>query len=187
MVFCWGLSDNKSPQVSRSLLSILLDLSNVVVRTDFARPVISKSSSPCTNLLVTVPRAPITIGIIVTFMFYSFFNSLTKSKNLSFFSHRFNFTLWLARTAKPTILQVLSFFFFFFFFFDYYKIWSSRRGLVFRLNIEIPDEFVPIILWDRFWVVHISFVRMVNLQLLAQFPVDHIGHPIVPSLIFFLC
>ena len=37
------------------------------------RPVISKSCSPCTNPLVTVPRAPITIGKIVTFMFHSFF------------------------------------------------------------------------------------------------------------------
>ena len=36
------------------------------------RPLISKSSSPCTNLLVTVPRAPITIGITITFMFHCF-------------------------------------------------------------------------------------------------------------------
>ena len=34
---------------------------------------ISKSSSPFKNLLVSVPKAPITIGIIVTFMFHSFF------------------------------------------------------------------------------------------------------------------
>ena len=33
---------------------------------------ISKSSSPFTNRFVTVPSAPITIDITVTFMFHSF-------------------------------------------------------------------------------------------------------------------
>ena len=36
--------------------------------------------------LVTLPRAPITTGITVTLMFHSFFNSLTRSKYLYFFS-----------------------------------------------------------------------------------------------------
>ena len=36
------------------------------------RPPASKSSSPFNNPLITVPKAPITIGIIVTFMFHSF-------------------------------------------------------------------------------------------------------------------
>ena len=73
MVFHWSLSDSKSPQVFKTHLSILADLNNAVVRTVSTRPVISKSSSPCTNFLVIVPRAPITIGIIVTFKFHSFF------------------------------------------------------------------------------------------------------------------
>ena len=73
------------------------------------RPVISKSFSPCVNPSVTVPRAPITIGIIVTFMFHIFYNSLEKSWYLSFFSLSFNFTLSSAGTAKSTILQVLLF------------------------------------------------------------------------------
>ena len=37
------------------------------------RPLIFKSSSPCTNSLVTVPSAPITTGITVTFKFHRFF------------------------------------------------------------------------------------------------------------------
>ena len=121
MVFHWGLKDGKSSLVSRTLLSILADLNNAVVWTISTRLVISKSSTPCTNPLVTVPGAPITIGIIITFMFHSFFHSLARSRYLSFFSDSFNFTLWSARTAKSTILQVL----FFFFFVDYYKVWSS--------------------------------------------------------------
>ena len=77
MVSHWSLSD-KSPQVSRTLLSILTDLNHAVVWTVSTRPVISKSSSRCTNPLVTVPRTPITIGIIVTFMFPQFFQFPSK-------------------------------------------------------------------------------------------------------------
>ena len=115
----WSLSDSKSPQVSCTLLSILAVFNNVVVWMVSTRPPDSKSSSPFDNPLVTVPKAPITIGIIVTFMFHSFFNSLARSRYLSFFSHSFSFILWSAGTAKSTILQVL------YFFADYYKVRSS--------------------------------------------------------------
>ena len=54
-------------------------------------PPTSKYSSPFSNPLVTVPKAPITIGIIVTCMFHSFFNSLARTRYLSFFSHSFSF------------------------------------------------------------------------------------------------
>ena len=117
-VFHCGLSNRKSPQVSRTLLSIMADLNNVVVWMVSIRPLISKSTSPLINL--TVPRAPITIVIYVTLLFHSFFNSLVMSRYLSFFSLSFNFTLCSARTAKTTILQVL-------FFVDYCKVWSSGR------------------------------------------------------------
>ena len=113
MAFHWSLSDSKSPQVSRTLLSILAVLNNAVVWMVSTRPPTSKSSSPFSNPLVTVPNAPITIGIIVTCMFHSFFSSLARSRYLSFFSHSFCFILWSAGTAKSTILQVL-------FFFSYY-------------------------------------------------------------------
>ena len=78
MVFHWSLSDSKSPQVFKTLLSILLDLNNVVVRMASTRPPTSKSSSPLTNPLVTVANALITIGIIVTFMFHSFYQFPNK-------------------------------------------------------------------------------------------------------------
>ena len=76
MVFHWRLSDSKSPQVSRTLLSILGVFNNAVVWMVSTRPPTSKPSRPFNNPLVTVPKAPITIGIIVTFMFHIFFNSL---------------------------------------------------------------------------------------------------------------
>ena len=109
MVSLWSLIDSKSPQVSRTLLSILADLNNTVVWMVSTRPLISKSTSPCTSLLLTVSRASITIGITVTFMFNSFFNSLAKSGYLFLFSLSFNFILSSAETAKSTIRQVLVF------------------------------------------------------------------------------
>ena len=78
MVFHLSLSDNKSFQVSKTLLSILADLNNAVVLMVSYCPLISKFSSPFTNLLMTVPRALITIGITVTFMFHNFFISLAR-------------------------------------------------------------------------------------------------------------
>ena len=72
MVFHWSLSDSKSPQVSRTRLSILAVLSNAVVWIVSTRPPTSKSPRPFNNPLVTVPNAPVTIGTIVTFMFHSF-------------------------------------------------------------------------------------------------------------------
>ena len=114
MVFLWSLSESKSPQVS----SILAVFNNVVVWMVSTHPLISKSSSSFINPLMTVPRASITAGINTAFMFYNLFNSLARSRYLSFFSLTFNFTLWSAGKAKSAILQVP-------FFIDYYKVWSS--------------------------------------------------------------
>ena len=113
-----SLSDRKSPQVSNTLLSILAVLNNAVIWIVSTRPPPSKSSRPFNYPLVTVPRALITIGTIVAFIF--FFNSLARSRYLSLFSHLFSFILWPAGTAKSMILQIL-----FFFFVDYDKVSSS--------------------------------------------------------------
>ena len=78
MVFRWSLSDSKSPQVSRTLLGILAVLNNAVVWMFSTTLSTSKSSRPFINPLVTVPKATITIGIIVTFMFYIFFSILLQ-------------------------------------------------------------------------------------------------------------
>ena len=73
IVFHRSLSDSKSLQVSRTLLSILADLNNAVVWMVSTLPLISKSSTLFISPLLTQPRVPITIGINVTFMFHSFF------------------------------------------------------------------------------------------------------------------
>ena len=106
MVSHWNLSNCKSPQVSRTLLSILADLNNGVVLMVSRRSLIYNPSSSCIKHLVTVPSAPITSGIIATFMFHFFFSSPARSRYLSCFPLSFNCTQVLARTAKSTIWQV---------------------------------------------------------------------------------
>ena len=96
MVFHWSLSDSKSPQVSWTLLCILVDLNNDVVWIVSTRPLISKSFSCGTNRLITLPIVLVIIGITVNFMsrsLFFFFNSLTRSRYLSHLSLSFSFTL----------------------------------------------------------------------------------------------
>ena len=78
MVFRWSLSDSKSPQVSRTLLSIMSILNNAVVCIVSTRPPTSKSSSPFSNSLFAESKAPITIGIIVTCMSHRFLKFWNK-------------------------------------------------------------------------------------------------------------
>ena len=109
MFFHWSLGDSKSPQVSRTLLSILAVLSDTLVWMVFTSPPTSKSSSP----LVIVPDAPITICIIVTCMFHSFcffFNSLAKVEVLILLFTFFWFYSVVSRDSKVDILQILFFF-----------------------------------------------------------------------------
>ena len=151
------MSDNKSHQVSRTEESWRL-------HGHFSNSVVWMVSSPLINPSVSVPRALITIGIIVTFMFHSFFSSLARSKCLSFISLSFNFTHWPAGTAKSTILQVLFF-----------------------LLIIIRSGHLAEIRWSvcmskSHWSLCVSFSRrdsglciylLVKFQFLVQFSVDH--------------
>ena len=76
MVFHWSWIDSKSLQVSSTLLSILVDLNEIVVCIVSTRPLISKSPSTFINPSVNVPTTPIGIGKIVTFMCHSFIQLL---------------------------------------------------------------------------------------------------------------
>ena len=107
MAFHYSLSDSKSPQLSRTFLSILAVLNNVVVWTVSTRPTTSKSSILFNDPLVTVTKSSAMIGIVITFMCHSFFNPLARSRYLSFFSLSFSFIIVSAVTAKSTILQIL--------------------------------------------------------------------------------
>ena len=47
------------------------------------------------------------------------------------------------------------------FFADYNKVWSSGRYLVIRLYLKMPEDFVRVILQNRFWVVHIIIIIII--------------------------
>ena len=70
MDFHWSLSNCKSPQISRTLLSIMADHNNVVFWIVFC------CLLTFTNPLKIVPSLPFTTCITVILMFYSFFVSL---------------------------------------------------------------------------------------------------------------
>ena len=82
MVFHWILRDNKCPQVSWTLLSIVADVNNAVVWMDSILPLISSSSSFSSMPFGTVPCPPTMTDITVTFLLLGFFSSLVMSKDL---------------------------------------------------------------------------------------------------------
>ena len=94
--FPLNLSDSKSPQISRTLLSILADLNNAVVWMVSTCPLISKSS--CST--------PLIIGRTFISLLHSFFQF---SKMVQVVISLFLF-LWSVGTAKSTIWHVLFFF-----------------------------------------------------------------------------
>ena len=54
------------------------------------------------------------------------------------------------------------------------------------MYLQVQEKFLSLIFLDGFRVVPIPFVRMAQLQFLAQFPVDHIPHSVLSSPTLFL-
>ena len=78
------------------------------------RPPTTKSSSSFNNPLVNVPKAQITIGIIVTFMFQRFFFSILLKGRITYSFFHFPSDLFCGRPGQQS-LQFCKFSFFFFF------------------------------------------------------------------------
>ena len=95
MIFYWSPSDSKSPQVSRTLISILPDPSSPVVSIFF---LVCSFFCLFSRILETIPGAPTTIGIIFTLMFHNFFNSAGRSKYSSV--SRLSFHSMIRRNSK---------------------------------------------------------------------------------------
>ena len=109
MVFHRSLSDSKS-QVSKTLLSILAVLNNVVFWMVSICPLISKSSRPFNNPLDDCTKSTNHDCIIVTFMFHNFFNSKQGPGTIPSFP--FLSVLFCCQGVD---------------FADFYKVWSSDR------------------------------------------------------------
>ena len=103
--------------VYRSLLSIPTDLNNAVVWIVSICPPISNSYNPRSKSLGTIPSAPTTTGITVTFMFHNFHSFLARSSYLSLFSLSLIFSLWSVGTAKSIIRQVLFNYYYYYYYF----------------------------------------------------------------------
>ena len=71
MVFQWSLSDSKSPQVSRTHLSILAVLNNAIVSMVSTPPQNSKSSSLFKNPLATVKQGFEVLQIIINLFLFA--------------------------------------------------------------------------------------------------------------------
>ena len=115
MLFLWSLSE-KSPLMSpRTFLSILAVLNSDVMWMVSTRPPTSKSSGHLNNPLFTVPKGPITIGLIITSMFhvFFFFQSPCKVDVLILLFTFFQFHSVVSRESK--VDNFANFFFFFFF------------------------------------------------------------------------
>ena len=122
----------QSPEVSKTFLCILADLSKDLVCIVSIRFLIAKSSNPFTNLLMTVPRASITISITSTFVFHSFFNSQVR---LRYYPLLFAFFQIYCGQPKQQSSQLFMFSFFFVVVVEYNKIWSLLLLLLLLLLI----------------------------------------------------
>ena len=114
MVSRWSLSDNKSPQVSRILLSILADLNNAVVWMVPTRPLISES-------------------------LYQSFGDCTKNTNYNRYNRHFHVPQFFQFPSKVQVLILL----FIFFQFYCVVSWDSKFSL-FLLIITRSDRLADI-------------------------------------------
>ena len=107
MVSYWSLSEGKSPQVFRNLLSILDDLNNAIVWMVSTRALIPPA--PLTILWWLFRANWLKLMLPSFSCSIAFFSFLAISRYLSLFSFYFNFTQWSAMTAKSTIRQAFLF------------------------------------------------------------------------------
>ena len=116
------MRDSKSLQVSRTLLSILADYENDIIRIVSILPLVSRSFGV----------APTTVVITITFMFHYFFTSLAKGPNICL---PFGFLLFLL-CGSPGRQNSLNNFFFL----------VNRHCLVFQPDLVI--RFLEIQSWN---------------------------------------
>ena len=105
--------------------------------------------------------------------------SLARFKYLSIFFNFFGGGS-LCNPPKEQKSQV------FLFLVNWHQGWSSGRDYAIHLYLKIPENLIRLILSDGFRLVHIPFGSIFRLKFIEQFRVDHLSHPVVPSLIHFL-
>ena len=98
---------NKPPQISRTFRSILAVYNIPLFCSSTSRVFIPNFSNLFRSFFGIAPIAPITIGVMFTFIFHIFFNSLRRSWYFSIFSCSFNSISLSYCMAKSMISQYL--------------------------------------------------------------------------------
>ena len=130
-------------------------------------------------------------------LFQSFCDG-TKTTSYNWYNRHFYVPQFLQFPSKVQVLILLFAFFHFYslvsgdrkvhnsacslLFVDYHLVWSSGKDYMICCISKSQRT-----LCVSFWVVHIQFVHMVKFQVFSHFPIDHLAHPVVSSLILFLC
>ena len=138
-------------------LSILSDFDSDVAWMTLISSLLSLFS----KYLRTAPKALTTINIMITSLFYGF---QLSSKIKVFFYHFAFFHFHSVERLNPRDNKFFS------------------SGLLVFIS-----KFQKILLCLIFCFVHIPFVIIGKFQFLAQFQMDHISHPIIPTLVFTIC
>ena len=147
VVFHWNLSDSKSPQISRMLLSILTNFSRAVTWMDLILLFVSRLPSLFTRFSWTVPRA--LNRTTIAFSLLNFFSSQARFRYLSkfWFISFFPFVLWWNGKIYFTSPLLA----------NQNEVWSSGLDWVIRY-LEIPDNFVSHFQRHILFWMHMLFV-----------------------------
>ena len=154
MVSFRSLSDRRSSQVSRTLTA----LNNAVISMVSTSPLISKSSSHCTNLLVTIPSVPVTTDITVTFMYHIFFKLCSKVWVLIFLFAFLQLYPVVSRNGKVRYLA-RSLFLFVVYHNIRWPVCISNSQRIFYFSFSMPDSGLCIyhlFVWSNLNFLHNS-------------------------------
>ena len=159
MVFHWSLSDSKSPQVSRALLSIMTVLSNAVIWIVSTRLPTSKFSRPFNCPLLIVPKHQSQL----VESSHSFFNSLARSRYLSFFSHSCQFYSVVSRDNKIDNFAKIRWF--------VYMLKSHWSLSVSFFSTDAGLCIYHFLVWSNFSFLHISqWITLLTQSCLVLYP-----------------
>ena len=109
MVFYWSLSDIKSSQVSKILVSILANLNNGVVWMVLLVLLFPSPLALLPILWWQYRQRQLQLVLLSLLSPTVFFSSLARSTYLYLFLLSFSFTLWSAKTTKTSVWRVLFF------------------------------------------------------------------------------
>ena len=154
MIFCWILSDSKSPDFSWTLLSILADLNNVVVCMISILHLISSSINFFTSPWRLLPARQ----ILFDTMFHSIFTFLAKSNYLSLSLPSRSIYGPMEQQNRPDDK-----------FFFSGLVWSSSWNFMIPLYLKVPEKIKGFIFWNKLLFVCLFVCWLVGFYGISTF------------------